>query len=179
MPYLFKTLKNIPSLVRQLSSSSCHGAGQRQTCAAHAHSTVCPGTLTGVSGTGKSECSRCHSGQGRFCRACLLVRYGLRLENVHAAGETWLCPHCYEEDRPEQVLHISCCQAPVIGKHRSTFAVCGCRWQDSKLGVKHSMCHICDWDTSDKRALMKCDCSCHFEKCFHDLAGAAMTCSSN
>ena len=52
---------------------------------------------------GKSECSRCHSAQGRFCRACLLVRYGLKLEDVLAAADTWLCPHCYEEDHPDEV----------------------------------------------------------------------------
>lgn len=54
---------------------------------------------------GKSECSRCKSANGRFCRACLLVRYGLQLEAVRqqmAAG-TWLCPHCYEDDHPKEV----------------------------------------------------------------------------
>lgn len=33
------------------------------------------------------------------------MRYGLQLETVReqmAAG-TWLCPHCYEEDHPEEV----------------------------------------------------------------------------
>lgn len=42
---------------------------------------------------------------GRFCRACLLVRYGMELEDVQremAAG-TWLCPHCYEDDHPNEV----------------------------------------------------------------------------
>ncbi len=56
--------------------------------------------------TGKSECSRCGGATGRFCRACLLVRYGQRLEGVRqqmAAGE-WLCPHCYEDDHPDEVL---------------------------------------------------------------------------
>ncbi|KAL0053848.1 hypothetical protein WJX82_011725 [Trebouxia sp. C0006] len=53
---------------------------------------------------GKSECSRCESACGRFCRACLLVRYGLQLEAVREqmANATWLCPHCYEEDQPEE-----------------------------------------------------------------------------
>lgn len=52
---------------------------------------------------GKSECSRCHSHTGRFCRACLLIRYGQVLEDVRKEMEvgTWLCPHCYEEDHPE------------------------------------------------------------------------------
>jgi Zinc-finger domain of monoamine-oxidase A repressor R1 len=52
---------------------------------------------------GKSECGRCGSSQGRFCRACLLVRYGVALEDVRAAGSSWLCPHCYEAEHPEQV----------------------------------------------------------------------------
>ena len=58
---------------------------------------------------GKSECSRCKSACGRFCRACLLVRYGLQLEAVReqmVAG-AWLCPHCYEEDHPEEVGQFS------------------------------------------------------------------------
>src|SRR5579875_3487827 len=54
---------------------------------------------------GKSECTRCSSANGRFCRACLLVRYGTPLETVRkqmAAG-AWLCPHCYEDDHPDEV----------------------------------------------------------------------------
>ena len=53
---------------------------------------------------GKSECTRCGAARGRFCRACLKVRYGLELDDVRAqakAGE-WLCPHCYEDDHPEE-----------------------------------------------------------------------------
>lgn len=54
---------------------------------------------------GKSECSRCSSANGRFCRACLLIRYGWKLEDVREqmAQGIWLCPHCYEEDHPEEV----------------------------------------------------------------------------
>ena len=78
-----------------------------------------PRHLKSVSGTGKSECSRCHAAQGRFCRACLLVRYGLQLEDVRAAGGTWLCPHCYEGDHPGEVRHSTCCQVPIISKRRS------------------------------------------------------------
>lgn len=53
-------------------------------------------------GAGKSECARCGSATGRFCRACLSVRYGARLEDVRAAmaARAWLCPHCYEADHP-------------------------------------------------------------------------------
>lgn len=65
---------------------------------------------------GKSDCSRCGSANGRFCRACLLVRYGLQLEDVReqmAAG-TWLCPHCYEAEHPSEARHLrlqqsACC----------------------------------------------------------------------
>ena len=50
---------------------------------------------------GKSECSRCRGPNGRFCRACLDVRYGASLDDVRAAigpgGAGWLCPHCVEE----------------------------------------------------------------------------------
>ncbi|BDA46049.1 probable cell division cycle-associated protein 7 at N-terminal half [Coccomyxa sp. Obi] len=53
---------------------------------------------------GKSECTRCGSATGRFCRACLLVRYGMTLEAVREEMEagTWLCPHCYEDDHPDE-----------------------------------------------------------------------------
>ena len=34
------------------------------------------------------------------------MRYGLKLEDLLAAGDTWLCPHCYEEDHPEEVLSL-------------------------------------------------------------------------
>ena len=52
---------------------------------------------------GKSDCSRCHSATGRFCRACLLIRYGGQLEEVREemAKGTWLCPHCYEDEHPK------------------------------------------------------------------------------
>ncbi|KAK9907785.1 hypothetical protein WJX75_009992 [Coccomyxa subellipsoidea] len=58
----------------------------------------------GIPCLGKSECTRCASATGRFCRACLLTRYGETLEAVRAAMEagTWLCPHCYENDHPDE-----------------------------------------------------------------------------
>jgi len=54
---------------------------------------------------GKSECSKCGSGTGRFCRACLAVRYGQDLADVRAAmaAGAWLCPHCYEAEHPDEV----------------------------------------------------------------------------
>ena len=59
-------------------------------------------TISCTRGAGKSECTRCGSAMGRFCRACLSVRYGERLEDVRAAmaAGAWLCPHCYEADHP-------------------------------------------------------------------------------
>jgi hypothetical protein len=53
---------------------------------------------------GKSECQKCGSANGRFCRACLLIRYGMVLEDVRKEMEagTWLCPHCYEEENPHK-----------------------------------------------------------------------------
>ena len=55
---------------------------------------------------GKSECTRCGSATGRFCRACLLIRYGMELGQVRQEMEagTWLCPHCYEDDHPYEVI---------------------------------------------------------------------------
>ena len=68
---------------------------------------------------GKSECSRCQSATGRFCRACLLVRYGEELEAVRTrmAAGAWLCPHCYEDDHPDEVwfatpVHLSRARHP-------------------------------------------------------------------
>mmetsp|Transcript_14536 Transcript_14536/g.31132 ORF Transcript_14536/g.31132 Transcript_14536/m.31132 type:complete len:396 (-) Transcript_14536:291-1478(-) len=50
---------------------------------------------------GKTECSRCHSATGKFCRACLLIRYGEEMQDARANPE-WLCPHCYELEHPEE-----------------------------------------------------------------------------
>ncbi|GAX75213.1 hypothetical protein CEUSTIGMA_g2657.t1 [Chlamydomonas eustigma] len=54
---------------------------------------------------GKSDCSRCHSANGRFCRACLLIKYGEKLDDVRRkmkAGK-WLCPHCYKEEHADEL----------------------------------------------------------------------------
>ncbi len=58
---------------------------------------------------GKTDCSKCHSAFGKFCRACLLIRYGYELEEVRKqmAEGTWLCPHCYEEEHPDDVSNAA------------------------------------------------------------------------
>lgn len=82
---------------------TCHFCRQKKLCAEE----DCPRCSTRSvtkECIGKSDCSRCHSATGMFCRACLLIRYGLELEDVRekmAKGE-WLCPHCYEEDHPNE-----------------------------------------------------------------------------
>ena len=83
---------------------------------------------------GKSECSRCQSATGRFCRACLLVRYGEELESVRAemAAGTWLCPHCYEEDHADEVSVCSGGCTPVC----TALHAKGCRMLHAILSGK-------------------------------------------
>eukprot|EP00899_Mesostigma_viride_P008834 jgi/Mesvir1/17952/Mv12998-RA.1 len=59
---------------------------------------------------GKTNCSKCQSATGQFCRACLKVRYGQELEEARA-DPNWLCPHCSEEagDRPYWICNSSIC----------------------------------------------------------------------
>lgn len=65
---------------------------------------------TCIGHAGKTDCSKCHSAFGKFCRACLLIRYGYELEEVRQqmAEGTWLCPHCYEEEHPDDVSAAVC-----------------------------------------------------------------------
>mmetsp|Transcript_6484 Transcript_6484/g.23234 ORF Transcript_6484/g.23234 Transcript_6484/m.23234 type:complete len:428 (-) Transcript_6484:44-1327(-) len=82
---------------------TCHFCRQKKLCAEE----DCPRCSTRSvtkECIGKSDCSRCHSATGMFCRACLLIRYGLELEDVREkmAKGGWLCPHCYEEDHPNE-----------------------------------------------------------------------------
>ncbi|KAH6761525.1 hypothetical protein C2S52_018958 [Perilla frutescens var. hirtella] len=59
---------------------------------------------------GKTDCSVCHSSNGIFCRACLLVRYGEEMEDVRLNKE-WMCPHCTEEKgtKPYWICNSSTC----------------------------------------------------------------------
>jgi hypothetical protein len=71
------------------------------------HSCTCPRphNASTRAHAGKTKCSRCMGSTGFYCRACLLVRYGRELEEVRTemAAGTWLCPHCYEEEHPDEV----------------------------------------------------------------------------
>eukprot|EP00250_Pteridium_aquilinum_P011808 c20318_g2_i1 orf=50-1231(-) len=59
---------------------------------------------------GKTDCSKCHSSTGVFCRACLKIRYGEEIEHVREKGD-WLCPHCSEEEglNPYWICNSSIC----------------------------------------------------------------------
>ncbi|KAI5084138.1 hypothetical protein GOP47_0000307 [Adiantum capillus-veneris] len=59
---------------------------------------------------GKTDCSKCHSSSGVFCRACLKIRYGEDIEQVRQRND-WLCPHCSEEEgvNPYWICNSSIC----------------------------------------------------------------------
>eukprot|EP00873_Tetraselmis_striata_P001906 jgi/Tetstr1/422170/TSEL_013023.t1 len=82
---------------------TCHFCRQKTLCK-EADCPRCSARDPEAECLGKSECQKCHSATGQFCRACLRLRYGLDLDEVkkqEAAG-TWVCPHCYEADHPEE-----------------------------------------------------------------------------
>ncbi|DBA79159.1 TPA: hypothetical protein ACH3X1_008989 [Trebouxia sp. C0004] len=91
------------SIYDNLAGITCHFCRQKKLCGEEDCSRCSERDVDQVC-IGKSECSRCESACGRFCRACLLVRYGLQLEAVREqmTTATWLCPHCYEKDHPEE-----------------------------------------------------------------------------
>ncbi|KAG2453092.1 hypothetical protein HYH02_002424 [Chlamydomonas schloesseri] len=66
---------------------------------------------------GKSQCSRCHSFNGVFCRACLDCRYGLQLEEVRA-DPNWLCAHCYEQEHGPWEKHGWYCNTSFCMENR-------------------------------------------------------------
>mmetsp|Transcript_16304 Transcript_16304/g.35256 ORF Transcript_16304/g.35256 Transcript_16304/m.35256 type:complete len:434 (-) Transcript_16304:782-2083(-) len=95
---------------------TCHFCRQKKLCG-EPDCTRCQNRDASADCIGKTDCSRCHSAFGRFCRACLLIRYGLELEEVRAQLEagTWLCPHCYEEEHPD---HGWICNSSICMKRR-------------------------------------------------------------
>jgi len=81
---------------------SCHFCRQKKLCG-EKNCPRCSRRDPQAQCIGKSDCSKCRRPRGRFCRACLDLRYGQSLEDVRdqmRKGE-WLCPHCYEEEHPE------------------------------------------------------------------------------
>ncbi|KIY93025.1 hypothetical protein MNEG_14938 [Monoraphidium neglectum] len=88
---------------------------------------------------GKTECGKCHSATGRFCRACLLLRYGQTMEEAMAqmkAG-TWLCPHCYEHEHPSEGWM---CNSSICMKRRG-FAPTGIAIYDAQKRGFQSVAH--------------------------------------
>lgn len=91
------------SLYDSTAGITCHFCRQKKLCG-EANCPRCSIRDTSKACIGKSECTKCHSATGRFCRACLLIRYGEVLEDVLRRAEEgcWLCPHCYEQEHPEE-----------------------------------------------------------------------------
>eukprot|EP00798_Chlamydomonas_sp_ICE-L_P029546 gene29546-5895_t len=81
---------------------TCHFCRQKKLCGEE-NCPRCQNRDANQECIGKTDCSRCHAAFGRFCRACLLIRYGSEMECVRKqmADGTWLCPHCYEEENPD------------------------------------------------------------------------------
>lgn len=65
---------------------TCHFCRQKKLCA-EPECRRCHERDPSLPCAGKSECSRCGSARGRFCRQCLLVRYGWTLEEVRQQME--------------------------------------------------------------------------------------------
>jgi hypothetical protein len=63
---------------------TCHFCRQKKLCGEEG-CPRCSRRSTTAECIGKSDCARCHSATGRFCRACLLIRYGQKLEVRHVA----------------------------------------------------------------------------------------------
>ena len=99
---------------------------------------------------GKSECSRCGGGRGRFYRACLELRYGQDLDEVReqmGRGE-WLCPHCYEEEHPEEGW---ICNSSICMKRRGMAPTGIAIFRAKELGFK-SVAHYVQADILQRRA---------------------------
>lgn len=63
----------------RMAGITCHFCRQKKLCGEEG-CPRCSRRSTTADCIGKSDCSRCHSATGRFCRACLLIRYGQTLE---------------------------------------------------------------------------------------------------
>eukprot|EP00879_Flechtneria_rotunda_P025552 GHRR01027157.1.p1 GENE.GHRR01027157.1~~GHRR01027157.1.p1 ORF type:complete len:307 (+),score=127.84 GHRR01027157.1:1042-1962(+) len=91
------------SVYDSVAGITCHFCRQKKLCGEE-DCPRCSRRNINAECIGKTECSRCHSPNGRFCRACLLIRYGQSMEDARTemiAG-TWLCPHCYEDEHPDE-----------------------------------------------------------------------------
>jgi hypothetical protein len=58
---------------------TCHFCRQKKLCGEE-NCPRCSRRSTTADCIGKTDCSRCHGATGRFCRACLLIRYGQTME---------------------------------------------------------------------------------------------------
>lgn len=93
---------------------TCHFCRQKKLCG-EADCRRCAFRDSSQECVGKTNCSRCQSATGRFCRACLSIRYGQDMSTVRCDGE-WLCPHCYEEEHGEACGWI--CNSSICMKRR-------------------------------------------------------------
>ncbi len=108
---------------------TCHFCRQKKLCGEDG-CPRCSQRCVSAECIGKSDCSRCHSATGRFCRACLLIRYGETLEVRHAGKGNRL--------------------GPVANLQEQTFRVWAMaqRWQchscllHTNGGVAHSLCTV-------------------------------------
>lgn len=103
--------------VKDPAGITCHFCRQKNLCAEEG----CPRCSTRDASKaciGKTECSRCMSATGQFCRGCLHVRYGLNLDDVRRPDSGWLCPHCYQKEHPMEVGGSVC-------RHGGVHGVCG------------------------------------------------------
>ncbi|GFR41692.1 hypothetical protein Agub_g2439, partial [Astrephomene gubernaculifera] len=95
---------------------TCHFCRQKMLCGEDGCPRCCNRDVSGTC-IGKTECGRCGSATGNYCRACLMDRYGQQLEAVRA-DSSWLCPHCHEEEHGEWVQHGWFCNSSFCMKMR-------------------------------------------------------------
>jgi hypothetical protein len=66
-------------LLYRLAGITCHFCRQKKLCGEE-DCPRCSKRNINAECIGKTDCSRCHSAYGKFCRACLLIRYGQNLD---------------------------------------------------------------------------------------------------